>query len=400
MDDQRLTFLPFPYVHDGKRHEGLTHAWPEPCKRCDRQCESDQSHEIGLCTYGLNYLRIDDSLLIAGVVAKDDPRISKNRSKMLKAARGDVVPSGQIKAVATRAASVAKDFDDELEKQKANILAEYRETEGYKADIVSLLKPSLEQTFAQVHDYRQLTSQIIQNVNVILQQANPGKTLDEQLDAAPRPIRSIYWAARLMEFKLDSALFLVYPERIRDASKRRSFRFHGSVMKYLAIYEPQMNARRITHSEIGQSFGSLNENPDAIGVIPHAFIDNAIKYAPDGSEIFLTFAETAESISLSVRSLGPRITKAERDHIWDLFFRAAAASETSEDGTGFGLGLARHVADEVGAKLSFSQESVADRRGYFWTTFSAEFRKAPPDAERSPLLRARDRARGGASSLH
>lgn len=140
------------------------------------------------------------------------------------------------------------------------------------------------------------------------------------------------------------------------------------------------------------------ENPDAIGVIPHAFIDNAIKYAPDGTEILLTFAENAQTISFSVGSLGLQITKSEREHIFDLFFRAAAAGETSVDGTGFGLGLAQHIATEVGAKLGVSQEAKPSRPGNYWTTFSAEFQKAAPDRERSVLVRARERTRGGGTA--
>ena len=315
---------------------------------------------------------------------------------MLASVRAAAVPSASLLAVAARAAEVHDSDVGEVERGKLQALAEYRETESYKKDIVNLLQPSLQQAFAQVHDYRQLITQVIQNVNVILNQSQPGKDLDDQLAGAPKAVQSIYWAARLMEFKLESALFLVHPERIHDASRERSFRFHGAVMKYLAIYEPQMNAHRITHRENGQSFGHLVGNPDALGVIPHSFIDNAIKYAPDGSEIVLSFAETNESISFSVGSFGPRIAKDEQSHLFDLFFRGAAAQQSAEDGTGFGLGLAQHIADETGTRLSVDQDSKATDAGYFWTTFGAVFqKKSARDEQPSRLHRTRQRTRGG-----
>ncbi|MFE4727348.1 ATP-binding protein [Microbacterium sp. NPDC056736] len=259
-----------------------------------------------------------------------------------------------------------------------------------------MLKPSLEQAFAQVHDYRRLTTLVIQNINVLLEQSHPGLDLEEQLRRSERPVRSMYWAARLMEFKLESALFMVHPERIDDPVRRRAFRFHGLVRKYVGIYEAQMATRGITYREQGQSFGQLNENPDAVGVIPNAYIDNAIKYAPTGSEIVISFNEDASTIRFSVGSLGPRISKTDMEHLFDLFYRAPAAIETSEDGTGFGLALAQHVAERIEAKLEVTQDGHEQSKGYFWTTFSAELKKRPQEEGAASLYRARGRVPGGA----
>ena len=395
MDQRELTFLPFPHVYKGVRYPGLTHDWPDPCRRCDRQCESASEPDVGLCTYGVNFLRISDDLLVAGVIVREYPSSSKQRSRMLKRVRSDAIPIATLRAVKSRSTKVDQAFASEVESAKAAIMNEYRQTEAYKADLVELLRPSLQQAFAQVHDYRQLTTQIIQNVNVVLQKSFPGKPFDEQLESTSQPLRSIYWAARLMEFKLEAALYLVYPERIRDPQKVRAVRLHGAITKYLSIYEPQMRAHRITHHQTGQSVGQVFANPDALGVIPHAFIDNAIKYAPDGSDVFLEFSEDASTITFAMRSLGPKITPEELGHIFDLFFRGEAARHAADDGTGFGLGLAEHVASEIGAKLSVSQDPRPDRPDFYWTTFSAQFSRQRGDDPSSGLYRARQRTRGG-----
>ena len=394
MDVKSLTFLPFPHVLDGERRDGMTHSWPERCSRCDRQCEDSESSDIEQCSYGVNFLKVDESLLIAGVVTKDDSKPTVARSKMLRVVGSAVVPRQHLLAVKARAQTAHEQFEDEVEKLKSEVVANYRDSEGYKTDIVNLLKPSLEQTFAQVHDYRQLISQIIQHVNVLLVTSNPGADLDTQLAAASPSVRSIYWAARLMEFKLDSALFLAYPERIHDPQRKRAFRLHGAVKKYLGIYEPLIERKGLQKTENGQSYAKIEDNPDAVGVIPHAFIDNAIKYAPEGSEITTYFTDDADTVTFSVTSLGPQITQADSGHIFELFYRGSEAKGSQEDGTGFGLGLAQHVAHEIRAELSYHQAKKASQPGYYATTFVAKFRQRPE--EQSPALyRARARSRGG-----
>lgn len=397
MDSLTLQFLPFPHVYQGNREDGMTHSWLERCGSCDRQCETATSRSIELCSYGVNYMRVDDDLLIAGIVVKEDDRPSVARSKMLRKVGRNVVSRSDLLSVATRASRIEELITEDVERSKSLILAAYRDSEGYKGDLVKLLEPSLQQTFAQVHDYRSLVTRIVQHVNVILQSTNPSDDLFEQLDAADPSLQAIYWAARLMESKLDSALFLAYPDRITDPQKVRTFRFHGAVRKYLSIYVPVIEERRLQLKEHGSSFGNLMANPDAVGVIPHAYVDNAIKYAPDGSTIDIDYSETESSITFTIRSIGPKITKEDEAHIFDLFYRGAAAQESLQDGTGFGLGLAQHVATEIGAELSVKQESQVLQGGHR-TTFSAVFRK-PGSGDRVPALaRARVRTRGGVAT--
>jgi signal transduction histidine kinase len=399
MDELSTRFLPFPHVYKGERREGATHHWPDRCDKCDRQCERAGlgTGVIGLCAYGVNFVRVDESVLIAGIVVREDPRATKARGKMLKTVGRNSVPTSHLDSVLMRATEIQRVAVADLEKEKLAILDEYRRSGDYKHEIVDLLRPSLEQTFAQVHDYKALISQIIQNVNVLLETATPGSDLDSQLDRAAPPVRSIYWAARLMEFKLQSALFLVYPARITDPRHKVYFKLHGAIYKYLAIYRPLMERRGLRAIVTGESHSKLAENPDAIGVIPHAFIDNAVKYAPDGSELHIHFSEDQDSITVQVSSPGPKIRSDERQRLFELFYRGAAAKDSAEDGTGFGLGLAQHVADAVGASLTVAQDSKASVGTHHLTTFTATFRKPAADDRPPSIVSARARRRGGPS---
>lgn len=400
MDELSLTFLPYPHVVDGRRRDGMGQSWPERCNTCrHRQCESAESADLGLCSYGYNFQRLSDQLLVAGVVVRDYPGMTAARQKKLKSERSRLIDRADLAAVEARVAGLELARETELAAEKRKIMETYRDSPQFAVDVTELLRPSLEQTFAQIHDYRQLVSQIIQHVNVFLETGFPGASLDDQLDKVNPNIRSIYWATRLMEFKLQSAAFLANPDLIDDPRTKRVFRFHGAVHKYLQIYRPLLDGRGLKLRVTGESHGNLMENPDAVGAIPQAFIDNAIKYSPDNAEIWVHFVETDTHIKVEVESLGPRIDEDEYRKIFEIFFRGAAAKLHPEEGTGFGLGLAKLVAERIGAELDVVQDPVAELSDLHSTTFRATFAKPRTDERPSNIVNARQRYRGGVPLL-
>jgi signal transduction histidine kinase len=126
---------------------------------------------------------------------------------------------------------------------------------------------------------------------------------------------------------------------------------------------------------MGPTTAELEGNPRAISIIPHALIDNAIKYAPEGTRIDVSFDETPNSLTFRVDSWGPRILPNERDRIFDPFFRAAAAKERIIEGTGIGLAQAQLVAKEIGTVITVEQDDVAAREDTYRTRFRIVFEK-------------------------
>lgn len=73
-------------------------------------------------------------------------------------------------------------------------------------------------------------------------------------------------------------------------------------------------------------------------------VDNALRYAPAGSSIRLSAQAKGRHCLLSVADRGPGVTDAEKDRIFDRFYRG---SESRADPSHFGLGLS--VARELAA---------------------------------------------------
>jgi hypothetical protein len=280
VDPLALLYFPYPHVFHGERREGLLVRWPKRCSNCDRQCEQSTPGSLQLCSYGVNYQRISPELLIAGIVVRDYDGHTDARGKMLRAVRKEAIRKADLELVIERSSRATNELELEMRKRKDQVIAEYKKSGAYRKEIIELMRPDLEQTLGQVHDYKQVVQQIIQNLDVHLESRFPNQPLEEKVEKASHSEAAIYWAARVMEEKLDAALFVLYPDRVANPSERRRLRFHGVVTKYAKIYRARVKEKRLKVHEVGESWATIEAHPRALPIIPHALIDNAIKYAP------------------------------------------------------------------------------------------------------------------------
>ena len=79
-------------------------------------------------------------------------------------------------------------------------------------------------------------------------------------------------------------------------------------------------------------------------------LDNAAKFGPRGSEIVITAERSGDAIGIAVEDEGPGIPEADRERIFDMFYRVRAADGESK-GTGLGLAIARGILDAHGGSI-------------------------------------------------
>jgi len=380
VDELALHFFPYPHVFRGERRDGAAAEWHGPCLTCDRQCETSRSRDLELCSYGFNYKRVDDDLLIACVVVRDYPATTPALRKRIRQVGTGSIHRQELERAVQLCGVATSELESKLRAEMDSVVAEFRDSKGYQQEMVELLRPDLERTLTQVHDYKQFVQQIVQNMNVILESRYPGMPLDEKLDKATHEETAIYWAAILMDEKLDAALFLEASERIHEPREQGRTRLHGLVLKYIRIYKSRADRKNLTVSVVGDSWGKVQGNVRALGIIPHTLIDNALKYAPQGSRITLAFEERDDEILFSVESYGPEIEADERPRVFDLFFRAKAARQMSSEGTGFGLASAQNIAKAHSTEITLDQSDKQGAENTFLTTFSVRFEVASQTA--------------------
>lgn len=80
-----------------------------------------------------------------------------------------------------------------------------------------------------------------------------------------------------------------------------------------------------------------------ISMLLTQYLDNACKYSNAGSTITVHAARTGNEVIFSVHSFGPVIPLADRERIFDRFYRAASSAHRAA-GTGIGLSVAKRAA--------------------------------------------------------
>jgi signal transduction histidine kinase len=87
---------------------------------------------------------------------------------------------------------------------------------------------------------------------------------------------------------------------------------------------------------------------ESIRTLVRNLVDNAVRYTPSGGSVQVRCAKTSEGGLLEVIDTGPGIVPAERERVFDRFYRRAQAQES---GTGLGLAIVKAIAERHGARV-------------------------------------------------
>ena len=94
--------------------------------------------------------------------------------------------------------------------------------------------------------------------------------------------------------------------------------------------------------------------PEGLRVLLRNLVDNAVKYSPTGGRVDLSLAAQGDQVSLYVDDSGPGIPPAERERVFDRFYRADSA-RMARDGSGLGLSIVKALAERNQANVSLGQ---------------------------------------------
>lgn len=79
-------------------------------------------------------------------------------------------------------------------------------------------------------------------------------------------------------------------------------------------------------------------------------LDNAARYAPPGSEIRIIATRAGEGVRIAIEDDGPGIPEADRDRVFDMFYRVRDPSGKPR-GTGLGLAISRGILEAHGGTI-------------------------------------------------
>jgi two-component system sensor histidine kinase KdpD len=82
-------------------------------------------------------------------------------------------------------------------------------------------------------------------------------------------------------------------------------------------------------------------------------VDNALRYSPDGGSVEIHAERDGEWVAIFVSDRGPGVPEAERDRIFEAFYRPR--SEAPDAGrAGLGLSIARRLAELQGGTVEYA----------------------------------------------
>ena len=117
-----------------------------------------------------------------------------------------------------------------------------------------------------------------------------------------------------------------------------------------------------------------------VGMLLSQYLDNACKYAEFDSVITVRAEKSGGEIVIAVHSFGPVIPMADRERIFDRYFRSSSSSGQVA-GTGIGLSIAKRVALAHGGAVWVTSDETAGNT--FYVALPAERAGTPLHTETS-----------------
>jgi two-component system sensor histidine kinase QseC len=81
----------------------------------------------------------------------------------------------------------------------------------------------------------------------------------------------------------------------------------------------------------------------------HNLLDNALRYVPTDRQLAIDLSATADELTLQVADDGPGIAEAERELVFERFYRVAGHDAP---GSGLGLAIVRQTAAALGGSVT------------------------------------------------
>lgn len=119
----------------------------------------------------------------------------------------------------------------------------------------------------------------------------------------------------------------------------------------LAAYTLTIDAKQI-HILPALADLSLEADREKLLTVIDNLISNAIKYTPKGGSISIRLAREQEKALIEISDSGPGIASADRERLFEPFYRGSGNVDSHISGSGLGLSIAREYVDAHGGEIA------------------------------------------------
>ena len=97
-------------------------------------------------------------------------------------------------------------------------------------------------------------------------------------------------------------------------------------------------------------------DPLRVGQVLSNLLSNAVKYSPSDTPIGIQIDTSGRQALVSVHNEGEGISFAERERVFERFYRAESGMTSRAGGVGLGLYIARRLTEAMGGQLTLATE--------------------------------------------
>jgi two-component system sensor histidine kinase KdpD len=134
----------------------------------------------------------------------------------------------------------------------------------------------------------------------------------------------------------------------------------GGALSELA---PALKGRPVA-VDVPEGLPAAEADPEFVQQVVKQFVENALKYSPEGSPLSVSAAFKSGKIVIGVVDRGPGIEENERARIFDKFFRGRRHRFETK-GTGMGLAIAKGIVEAHGERIWVESEPGQGAAFYF-----------------------------------
>ncbi|KDR96688.1 Signal transduction histidine kinase [Peptoclostridium litorale DSM 5388] len=183
-----------------------------------------------------------------------------------------------------------------------------------------------------------------------------GKTDEEILEES---ITAIKDEADGMQSLVESLLFIARSDKDTLKMEKEDFNI-SELVEEIARQTKLIDGSHVIEESIQDSctiYGSAEKLKQAIRI----FVDNSIRYTPDGEKIGISLKSTSRDVIISISDTGIGISKDDMAHVFERFYRADKSRTRLEEdkkssGSGLGLAIAKIIVDSHSGMVHVESE--------------------------------------------
>lgn len=230
---------------------------------------------------------------------------------------------------------------DEFDRLAGNINQMLDEVEALNSNIEAV-------SVGVAHDLRTPLTNIGGRLELIRRDKSNPEAIETHLDAAD--------AAQEQLMRVFDALLRL--GEVKAGRRKAAFAdvdFSALVQGMSEAFEPVFADADKTFQAAVAANVSLRGDRELLEQLMANLLENALEHSRDAAQVFVTLRADEGVVALTVGDDGPGISPADRDQIFDRFYRADRSR--SSPGNGLGLSLVEAIADLHGAQITLDPDA-------------------------------------------